>query len=266
MKKLLLIILIGGLSTSANAQTSVGETAPDFTLPVINTSSTFSISDYADKVVYIFFYGANCSHCKNNGPVTETDIHQEFKNDTNFVAIGIDTWNSNISSNNAFRNITGITYPLLLNGQQVLVDYYGNTSSYDRSLVVGFNNTVVYKGSLFVSQDTNDVKEAIEQELATLSTSSEFDNELPQQVRLHQNYPNPFNPSTNIQFELDQTSEIELAIYDVIGNKLSTIASGSYAAGTHSVSWNASNFPSGVYLYRLQTATQSFTQRMLLVK
>lgn len=266
MKKLLLIILIGCLSTSANAQTSVGETAPDFNLPELNGSESVMLSTHTDKVVYIFFYGANCPHCKTNGPVTESDVYQSYKDNPNFLAFGIDTWNMNASSNNSFRNVTGITYPLLLNGRNTLNAYYGNTSSYDRSVVIGLDNILLYRGSVQVDNDVADVKSAIDSELEKLETSDELDSSIPDQVVLHQNYPNPFNPSTNIQFELDQTSEIELAIYDVIGNKLSTIASGSYAAGSHSVSWNASNFPSGVYLYRLQTATQSFTQRMLLVK
>ncbi len=266
MKKIVVLVLLSWISSTVTAQTSIGETAPDFTLPILNSNESAMLSAHTDKVVYIFFYGANCPHCKTNGPVTESDIYQTYKDDPNFLAFGIDTWNMSASSNNSFRNVTGLTYPLLLNGRNTLNAYYGNTSSYDRSVVVGLENTLVYKGSVQVDNDVDEVKAAIEAELEKLETSSETDNTLPNSVVLHQNYPNPFNPSTNIQFELNQATEIELAVYDVIGNKLSIVASGTYASGSHSLTWDASNYPSGVYFYRLVTPAQSITSRMLLVK
>lgn len=142
------------------------ESAPDFTYLSLG-GDQHTLSNYAGKVVYIFFYGANCPHCRQNGPVTE-EIHQVFKENPNFVALGLDTWNSNASSNNDFRNITGITYPLLLNARQSLVDYYGNTSSYDRSVVVDPDGNIAYMGTRFVNTDNDIVSEVIEEELANI--------------------------------------------------------------------------------------------------
>lgn len=165
MKKIVVLVLLSWISSTVTAQTSVGETAPDFTLPILNSEESAMLSAHTDKVVYIFFYGANCPHCKTNGPVTESDIYQTYKDDPNFLAFGIDTWNMSASSNNSFRNVTGLTYPLLLNGRNTLNAYYGNTSSYDRSVVVGLENTLVYKGSVQVDNDVDEVKAAIEAEL-----------------------------------------------------------------------------------------------------
>ncbi|HCI71008.1 MAG TPA: hypothetical protein DHV30_10600, partial [Balneola sp.] len=100
----------------------------DFTLTSLSNEQ-ITLSDLKGKVVYIFFFGSNCPHCRDNGPITETDIYQNFKDEDNFVALGLDTWNTSAGEVNTFKNITGITYPLLLNARQTLVDYYGNSSA-----------------------------------------------------------------------------------------------------------------------------------------
>ncbi|MDX1640429.1 MAG: hypothetical protein R3220_01940, partial [Balneolaceae bacterium] len=107
-------------------------------------------------------------HCRDNGPVTETEIHQAFIDNPNFVAVGLDTWNTSASEVDAFKNVTGITYPLLLNARQSLVDYYGNTSSYDRSVVIDAEGNIAYMGTGFVNSDVDKVVEVIEDELAEI--------------------------------------------------------------------------------------------------
>ena len=84
---------------------------------------------------------------------------------------------------------------------------------------------------------------------------------------LHQNYPNPFNPSTTIAFDLPKSAEIELAIFDIAGRKVATVAAGKYAAGSHTVTFNAENLSTGVYFYRLQTKSSTqIARKMLLLK
>ncbi|MBO6794431.1 MAG: TlpA family protein disulfide reductase [Balneolaceae bacterium] len=150
---------------------SVGETpntpAPDFTHNSLD-GGEFTLSDFRGRVVYLFFYGAGCPHCRSNGPVTETSIHQRFASNPDFVALGLDTWNLSASDNQSFRNVTGITYPLLLQAQQSLVNYYGTSSAYDRSVVVNRNGTIVYQGSGFVNTDVDAVVSAIENALSEL--------------------------------------------------------------------------------------------------
>ena len=67
-----------------------------------------------------------------------------------------------------------------------------------------------------------------------------------------QNFPNPFNPSTEIKFDLPYAGEVSLIVYDILGQKVASLAAGHYAAGHHSVTWNASGQASGMYFYRLQ--------------
>lgn len=252
----------------ASAQVSVGEEAPDFTHQVLGESegTNISLSDLKGQIVYIFFYGAGCPHCRTNGPVTETKIYQVFKDDSNFVALGLDTWDDPISTNQNFRNVTGITYPLLLNAGQTLVDYYGGSGFYDRSVVIGADGFIKYKGSTFVDSDYEDVVEVIEAELAILSTSSETDDDSPTSISLDQNYPNPFNPSTTISYQLASPGEVKLQVFNALGQQVASLVDGFQASGRQSINWNAGSVPSGVYIYRLTTAGQVLTKTMLLIK
>jgi len=86
--------------------------------------------------------------------------------------------------------------------------------------------------------------------------------ETPSQFSLAQNYPNPFNPSTRIEFSLPASVPVKLSVYTVTGQLVSTLVNEPLSAGTHSVSFDGSSYPSGVYLYRLQTP--SFTQSKLM--
>ena len=141
-----------------------GKAAPDFTYTSLNDAE-ITLSDLKGKVVYIFFFGANCPHCRENGPVTENDIYQKFKDNDNFVALGLDTWNTSAGTVQNFKSVTGISYTLLLNARQSLVDYYGNASDYDRSVVIAADGTIAYQGTQFVNRDTETVISVIETEL-----------------------------------------------------------------------------------------------------
>ena len=75
---------------------------------------------------------------------------------------------------------------------------------------------------------------------------------VPSVFKLEQNYPNPFNPTTAISYQLSAVSVVTLEVVDVLGRRVATLADGTRAAGFHTVHWDASSMPSGVYLYRLR--------------
>ena len=83
---------------------------------------------------------------------------------------------------------------------------------------------------------------------------------------LERNYPNPFNPTTTIQYSLGLAGPTKLMIYDVLGRELVKLVDEYRPAGAHKVTWNASNMPSGVYFYRLESANFTRTQKMILMK
>ena len=83
---------------------------------------------------------------------------------------------------------------------------------------------------------------------------------------LKQNYPNPFNPTTTIVFYLPVRSQVELNVYNVLGVKLQTLIQGVKEAGSYSVRFDASKYPSGIYIYELQTDKFKQTKKMIYVK
>ena len=89
---------------------------------------------------------------------------------------------------------------------------------------------------------------------------------IPINFTLNQNYPNPFNPTTLIQFGLPRDSDIRLVVFNLLGREIAVLAEGEYTAGTYSVTFNATNLTSGIYLYQLVAGTQRLTGKMILMK
>jgi photosystem II stability/assembly factor-like uncharacterized protein len=83
---------------------------------------------------------------------------------------------------------------------------------------------------------------------------------------LSQNYPNPFNPSTTIKYSLPQTGRITLRIYDLLGREVIKLIDEEKPAGEYETIWNASSFPSGVYLIKMQAGSFSETRKVVLMK
>lgn len=83
---------------------------------------------------------------------------------------------------------------------------------------------------------------------------------------LSQNYPNPFNPITTIHYTLPQQAKISLRIFDITGRLVQTLVNEEKEQGNYSVTWNAKNMPSGVYLYKIDTGSYSKVKKMLLFK
>jgi hypothetical protein len=89
---------------------------------------------------------------------------------------------------------------------------------------------------------------------------------VPDQYELSQNYPNPFNPSTTIQFSLPIQTQLKINLYNMLGEQVAAIAEGMYESGYHKVTFNASNLPSGTYVYRLESSEFVQVKKMVLLK
>lgn len=102
--------------------------------------------------------------------------------------------------------------------------------------------------------------------------------EIPKDYNLYQNYPNPFNPVTTIKFDVpangksrqvgtgSQTSNVKLIIFDILGREAATLVNEQLKPGSYEVTWNAPNYPSGVYFYRLETENFTQTKKLILLK
>lgn len=107
-----------------------------------------------------------------------------------------------------------------------------------------------------------------EQKSDWMSTSVEpVDAELPTEISLKQNYPNPFNPTTNIQYEIANGANVQIDVFDVLGQKVATLVNNRYhQAGTYNINFDASNLSSGLYFYVLKTDNFTQTKKMTLIK
>jgi hypothetical protein len=99
-----------------------------------------------------------------------------------------------------------------------------------------------------------------------VSAIEKYEDRIPKEFALHQNHPNPFNPKTVISWQLAVGSEVELSIYNVLGQKITTLVSGKQNAGLHTVEWDAGGMASGVYYYRLVAGEYVDTKKLVLLK
>ena len=95
--------------------------------------------------------------------------------------------------------------------------------------------------------------------------------ELPQGFTIGQNYPNPFNPNTEFDYTIYHTNDVSLKIYDILGNEICTIYSGTRTPGSYRATWrgvdnNNKLVASGVYFYQLVSGVNSITKKLLLNK
>lgn len=89
---------------------------------------------------------------------------------------------------------------------------------------------------------------------------------IPDKFELYQNYPNPFNPSTRFKIQIPKLSDVKIFIYDVLGKEVTILVNEQLKPGNYEVEWNASEYPSGVYFYRLEAGDFVNTKKMVLVK
>lgn len=128
---------------------------------------------------------------------------------------------------------------------------------------------VLKKGTnkLFVSGSS---KSYIELPIMNLSIGiQQISSEIPQGFNLSQNYPNPFNPKTKIRFEVPATGRnnyISIKIYDVAGREITTLVDDNFSAGIYEADWDAVNYTSGVYFYKMTSGDYSEVKKMILVK
>lgn len=100
----------------------------------------------------------------------------------------------------------------------------------------------------------------------TLVSVQNYSNEIPTVYKLYNNFPNPFNPVTKIRFDLPKSSAVKLTIYDVTGKVINELINKKMCAGKFETEWNAKNYASGVYFYKLETENFSDIKKLVLIK
>ena len=156
-------------------------------------------------------------------------------------------------------------YTLYKNGAQVLQTI--DLSYVDTDVNISDNPSYGLTATDFAGNES----EAAQLTLTVTSVDDKPTNAVPTEFALNQNYPNPFNPQTTIDYQLPEHTHVTIAIYDMLGRKVSTLISSDMKAGYHKVIWNArdeagNSVSSGVYFYKIITNEFSATHKMILLQ
>ncbi|HSM46167.1 MAG TPA: redoxin domain-containing protein [Draconibacterium sp.] len=127
----------------------MGSTAPAFTLKSLDGTNV-SLSGYSNKVVVLFFFGNNCPSCKAAAPIVESMLAEPFASSTDYMLLGLDQWDGNAASVQAFKSATNVTFPLLLNASGVAADY---KTTFDRIVVIDKSGKIVFSGKQSAATD-----------------------------------------------------------------------------------------------------------------
>lgn len=159
------------------------------------------------------------------------------------------------------------------------VDNYGfevERRTFDNWVKIGFvqgsGNSNSPKSYIYVDKNLEGGSK-FEYRLKQIDTEGKFEYSslvkveiIPNQYQLMQNYPNPANPTTKIKFTLPKETELKIVLYDMLGERMKTLAEGKYEAGFYDVELVGSDLPSGVYMYSLESTDFVNTKKLMLLK
>ncbi len=254
MKNLLKVIMILLISSSGQTYAQkVGEQAPDFEVAILE-ADTFRLSEQAGKVVMIFFFGNGCPSCVANGGNVESNIYQQFKDNENFVAVGIDTWNvtSNENSVTQFKSSAGITFPLGLSGGDIAATY---ETTYDRLLVVNHQGVLFHKGILVAGNDITNTVSAINESLEVTRA------EIFEEQRRIQVYPNPVSDLLHVDTGGEVATKLEL--FDMTGRRVLETPISMQKESEGMIEVSLQHLKEGVYIYSIHADEGLMTGKVL---
>ncbi len=143
---------------------------------------------------------------------------------------------------------------------EVKVSYIDNTIPDTCIIQIAIGNSSqgsIHVGSYFILDDLA---------FAETATGIDLQSNAPSDFKLDQNYPNPFNPVTSIMYTIPEESFVKLKIYNMLGNEVASLVNEEKPAGDYRIKFDASNLPSGVYIYRIQAGNFSATKKLMLIK
>jgi len=172
------------------------------------------------------------------------------------------------SSYNSWLNYNSYDSPFVINPTDPVVDAPVLIPAYNSRTIASGDSVIIYLAIAYgETEEAMLANLELAQQKYNLLTDVKLENKnIPSEFSLNQNYPNPFNPSTTISFGLPEKSEITLKVYNMLGEEVVQIINQTLDAGNHSVNFDASMLPSGMYVYSLQTNKQFLTKKMFCTK
>ena len=186
------------------------------------------------------------------------------------TSLGVDATGNVYVTGYSSGNGTSLDYVTIKynsNGDQIWKIVYDNgsgISAYDLTKALVLDNT----GNIFV---TGASTQNISEDFCTIKYTQsvgirQLSSGVPSHFSLSQNYPNPFNPSTKIRFEISEPSQTKLYIYNVPGSVVANLVNEKLQPGIYEAEFDASNFSSGAYFYKLESNGYVETKKMFLIK
>lgn len=266
-----LLLLAGTLAGPARANILVGDTAPNFTKARLGGGNT-SLSDYPNQVVVLFLLGYDCPFCLTDAPSLEANVRQRY--DTLYPGqvqvLGVDLWNGTSSQVTAFRDQTGATFPLLLNGSLAtggnLATLYG---PYDNYLVLNRQGIVRYHAANVWPHGNRYHLGEIQGAIDSLVTATVGVGD-PMNAGPTTRFvvtPNPFREAARIELSLPAAVEnARVTLHDVTGRRVATLHQGPLAAGTARLEWRAAAeepLAAGVYFVAAELDGRRLQRRVV---
>ena len=226
---------------------------------------TIAISPYPKKVRDVVFINENtgllCGSkglmCRTTNGGSNWSEYNVFSLSTDFSSIFM------INSGTGFVTASGYSYPADSSAIKRTTDGGISWHTMRNSPLSSINKIFFVDDLTGWAYGAGGLMKTVTGGLTSITTLS---TEVPEKFTLKQNFPNPFNPATNINYELPVGSFVSLNVYDANGKEIETLVNQKQNAGSYSVSFNASNYPSGVYFYKLKAGEFSETRKMVLVK
>jgi len=133
--------------------------------------------------------------------------------------------------------------------------------------IIGDTSQVAFSGfSVSDSKLNNLPVTGVSGKITVAGVSSVKNNSVQYNYNLAQNYPNPFNPTTTIEYSIKKQSFVNIEIYNAIGQRITTLFNGIREAGSYKLNWNAKDFASGIYFYRIKAGDFTQIKKMILLK
>lgn len=269
MKRLTVLIMsmiILSLPARKALAQDVGDIAPDFTLQELS-GATYTLSDERSKVVFLFFLGYGCPFCRSIGPSTESDVEEKFGSNENFLAIGLDTWNGTKSQLQGFKDLTGITYPLLLNASGVGGDY---KTTYDRVWVVDQYGKIAFKGTQSATNDLSTAIIVIDNYLAAGGTGGNGNTDVaPEEnngLEFGELYPNPASHATSLSYRLNVPGKVTVGLTNIAGQTIKTLEEGMQTAGDHTLTINTLELDQGIYFLNIEAGNVHLVRKLSVIR